>query len=116
MDDERTRSTAVEPPRSSDDEARAFLQERLAYLGKVYASVGISFYLVGNLADSITGTGFLFRRTTDLYTVIVPAVCAIYLVQWALCRRGMLRLPTLRVLDAGTTILTAVLNSVMVFS
>jgi len=44
-------------PRSPDHsptagEAREFLQERLAYLGRVYASIAISFYVVGNLVSA----------------------------------------------------------------
>lgn|SRR5262245_53860236 len=113
MDDERTRSTAVEPPRSSDDEARAFLQERLAYLGKVYASIGIGFYLVGNLADFAGGPGFLSRRWTDMYTWVVPSACAMYVAQWAVCRRAPLGTPILRSIDAATTTLTAAFNSLI---
>ena len=44
--------TCIKPSRrelpSSGDDARAFLQERLAYLGRIYAAIGISFYAAGN--------------------------------------------------------------------
>ena len=57
---------------STDDEARAFLQGRLAYLGKIYAFIGISFYLVGNLADASL-RGFFVRKLAEPMTWIVPA-------------------------------------------
>jgi eukaryotic-like serine/threonine-protein kinase len=100
----------------SDEEARAFLQERLAYLGRVYASIGISFYLVGNLADVAAGPGYITRRLSDGYTWVVPAACAMYVAQWAVCRSGARRLTTLRTIDGATAILTGMFHSLMVFS
>jgi hypothetical protein len=64
----------------SDDEARAFLQERLAYLGRVYASIGLSFHLVGNLAATIQTPDFA-RRVTELSFWVVPAASGVYLAQ-----------------------------------
>ena len=55
---ERTPPASIASAPASDDEAHAFLQERLAYLGKVYATIGISFYLIGNLADLATGPDY----------------------------------------------------------
>jgi serine/threonine protein kinase len=100
---------------NSDDEARAFLQERLAYLGKVYASIGLSFYLVGNLAATIQTPDFS-RRVTELSFWVVPAASGVYLVQWALCRRGARALRTLRVIDGMTMVLAALCHSIMVFT
>src|SRR5262245_66412059 len=74
-------------PASSDDEARAFLQERLAYFGKILASIGIGFYLFGNLtAASIVGD--FPRRLSNPSFWIVPAASAAYAIQWVVCRRG----------------------------
>jgi eukaryotic-like serine/threonine-protein kinase len=110
------RCASTESTRASDDEARSFLQERLAYFGKLYAAIGISFFLVGNLVDAASVPGYLSRRATDLHMVIVPAVCAMYLMQWVLCRRGPMPLHALRVADATTTVVTAVFNSMIVLS
>jgi serine/threonine-protein kinase len=111
----------VKPPpatlNSSDDDARAFLQERLAYFGRIYASIGITFYLVANVAGIIGLPHDLGRRLSDPSTWVVPAASFIYFLQWAvLCRRGAVSLPVLRVIDGTTTILAAVLHSLMVFT
>jgi hypothetical protein len=100
----------------SDDETRAFLQERLAYLGKVYAAIAASFYVVGTIADLASGSGYLVRRSGDMFTWVVPLACAMYLGQWAACRRGARPLRLLRMLDATTALLTAAFHSLMVFS
>src|SRR5262245_49442460 len=73
------------PP--SDDEARAFLQERLAFFGKIYASIGLGFYLLGNLAAASIGGGFS-RRLSDPAFWIVPAASTAHAIQWAVCRRS----------------------------
>jgi eukaryotic-like serine/threonine-protein kinase len=101
-------------PWSSRDDARSFLQERLAYFGKVYASIGISFYLVGNLAAA--GLSSFQRRLTDLDTWIVPVACLIYFVQWLLCRRGARSRITLGLIDGATTTLAALFHSLLIFT
>ena len=99
VDADETRVGPARSPESGDEEARAFLQERLAYLGRAYALIGI---------------GFFSRR--NAYSVVVPAACAMYLVQWAVCRRRPLRLSTLRVIDGTTSILTAGFNAATMLS
>jgi len=110
----------VRPPpaasKSSDDDARAFLQERLAYLGRIYASIGITFYLLGNLAGIIALPHDLGRRLSDPSTWVVPAACSVYFLQWLLCRRGVVSQPLLRTIDGATTMLAAVFHSLMVFT
>jgi serine/threonine-protein kinase len=110
----------VRPPpaalNSSDDDARAFLQERLAYLGRIYASIGLTFYVVGNLAGLIGLPHDFGRRLSDPSTWVVPAASTVYLLQWLLCRQGAVALPLLRVIDGTTTILAAVFHSLMVFT
>jgi eukaryotic-like serine/threonine-protein kinase len=101
-------------PWSSRNEARTFLQERLAYFGKVYSSIGICFYLAGNLAAA--GMSNLERRLTDVDAWIVPAACLVYFVQWQLCRRGVLSRLRLGLIDAVTTALAALLHSLMIFT
>ena len=103
-------------PNSSDDDARAFLQERLAYLGRIYASIGITFYLVGNLAGLIALPHDLGRRLSDPSTWVVPAACSVYFLQWVLCRRGVVPQPLLRMIDGVTTMLAAVFHALMVFT
>ena len=122
VDPDRTR-LAVPAPTPTTDDGNAFLQERLAYVGKVHALIGLSFYLTGNIADVLlAGIGdvsvleHLVRRTTDFWTWIVPAVSAVYVAQWALCRRGRLPLYVLRLIDAVSTLSAASLHSLMVFS
>jgi len=110
---------AREQPRASssatEDEARAFLQERLAYFGKILASIGIGFYLFGNLtAASLVGD--FPRRLSNPAFWIVPAASATYAIQWVLCRRGAFSQSALRVIDATTTTIAAVVHSMMVFS
>src|SRR5262245_47847483 len=99
----------------SDDEARAFLQERLAYLGRVYASIGLGFYLTGNLV-SLVYPQDLSRRITELSFWVVPAASSVYLLQWIICRKGPLPQLTLRIVDGATTILAALFHSTMVFT
>ena len=110
----------VRPPpaalQSSDDDARAFLQERLAYLGRIYASIGITFYIVGNVAGLIGLPHDLGRRLSDPSTWVVPAASFTYFMQWLLCRRGAIALPVLRVIDGVTTVMAAVFHSLMVFT
>jgi serine/threonine-protein kinase len=99
---------------SSEQEARAFLQERLAFLGKVYVLIDLSFFVVGKLvAGPLMGWKGLF---IDLNSRLVLSVVGIYLVQWLVCRRGRWSDPILRVIDAWSTTVTAALNAGMVFA
>ena len=107
------RPSRPEPTPTSDD-SRAFLQERLAYLGRVYASIGISFYVIGNLIALAAQAQA--RRLLDIETWLVPAACLLYFTQWMLCRRGVLTLPWLRAIDSTTTVLAAALGALMMFT
>jgi serine/threonine protein kinase len=97
----------------TDDAARAFLQERLAYLGRAYASIGLGFYVAGNLIAA--GLPQPPGRLSDPSTWIVPTACVVYLMQWLLSRRGALRQAILRAIDGATTGLAAAFHSMMVF-
>jgi serine/threonine-protein kinase len=102
---------------SSDDDARAFLQERLAYFGRIYASIGITFYLVGNVAGFIGLPHDLGRRLSDPSTWVVPAASLIYFALWLLLRRRRaFSYPALRAIDGVTTILAAACHSLMVLT
>jgi hypothetical protein len=119
-DDERTRlasrSLSSTPAASygTDDEARAFLQERLAFLGKVYASLGLSFYFIGHVAAAVY-LQELARRLTDLSFWVVPGASGVYLLQWVLCKRGEWPQGALRLIDGSTTTIAALFHSMMVF-
>jgi hypothetical protein len=114
-DFDRTRLPSSPSSTPSDEQARAFVQERMAYFGKVYASIGLSFYVVGNLADA-SMRGYLSRRIDDPITWIVPAASVVYLIQWAICRGSAKPLFALRTIDSTTTVLVAFCHSLMVFS
>jgi eukaryotic-like serine/threonine-protein kinase len=113
---ERTRVVVpARPPSSdSDGEARAFLQERLAYLGKVYAFIGLSFYAVGNLV-ALSYSLNVTQHFTDISFWVVPGASAVYLVQWALCRGRPRPASFLRLVDGAATTLAALFYSLMVF-
>jgi hypothetical protein len=99
-------------PHPSSEEARAFLQERLALLGKVYGIIGLTFFLAGNLVASS------LPQHRWSYMVVQPspviAACILYLAQWLFCRRGRRSETSLLVVDATSTTLAALLNSLMV--
>ena len=49
----RVRSSASTPAQpSGEEEARSFLQERLAFLGKTYVLIDLSFFLVSRLVGA----------------------------------------------------------------
>jgi hypothetical protein len=114
--DDRTRlaSPSRAASSASDDDTRVFLQDRLAYLGKVYASLGLSFYFIGHVAAALY-LQELPRRATDLSFWVVPGASGVYLLQWVLCRRGAWSPAGLRVIDATTTTIAALFHSMMVF-
>jgi eukaryotic-like serine/threonine-protein kinase len=107
-----THPTPPAPP-STDEEARAFLQERLALLGRTYALIDLSFFAAGRLvAGPLSGWDTL---AGDLSSRLVLAAVAIYVLQWLVCRRGRLPDGRLRFIDAGSTLLAAAVNAKMVF-
>lgn len=110
----RSSSAAAPAIPSSGEESRAFLQERLAFLGKSYVLIDLGFYSAGQLvAWQLTGWRGL---AADLSSRLVLSTVAIYLGQWLLCRRGRLAEPVLRLIDAGATIAAGALNAGMVFA
>jgi hypothetical protein len=98
---------------STGEEGRAFLQERLAFLGKTYSLIDLSFYVVGNLVGGpLSGWTTLI---TDLSSGLALGVVAVYMLQWLVCRRGRHSESRLRLIDGSSTILAAVLNAGFVF-
>jgi eukaryotic-like serine/threonine-protein kinase len=115
--DTRTRRNVIANlDASTNDDARGFLQERLAYLGKVYALIGVSFCLIGNVADALSAPNFLSRRLADPSTWFVPTAVVLYLGQSVLCRTGQVHLSALRAIDTVTTISAATLHSSIIFA
>jgi serine/threonine-protein kinase len=101
---------------SGKEEARAFLQDRLAFLGKAYGLIGLSFFVTGNLLASRL-PGFRWSElVTQRASLLILSACSTYLLQWLLCRRGVWRERTLLVIDGCTTTLVALDNSLMVFA
>ena len=97
----------------SEGEARAFLQERLAFLGRTYVFIDLSFLVVSRVvAVPLMGWAGLFM---DLNGRLVLAGVGIYLLQWLICRRGSWSNSTLRLIDAGSTLGVAAVNAGMVF-
>jgi serine/threonine-protein kinase len=101
---------------ASREEARAFFQERLAFLGKAYAVIAVGFYLLANVASSTRPEYRWSQLVTDLGSQLVLAASAIYAAQWLICRRGRLSEPALVALDATSATLVAFCNSFMVFA
>jgi eukaryotic-like serine/threonine-protein kinase len=111
----RVRSSASTPilP-SGEEEGRAFLQERLAFLGKTYVLIDLSFFLVSRIV-AVPLTGWI-GLVADLNGRLVLSAVGIYLVQWLVCRRGRWSDTTLRLIDAGSTVGAAAMNGWMVFA
>jgi serine/threonine-protein kinase len=108
------RPSAATPTPTGEEEARAFLQERLAFLGKTYTLIDLSFALVSRLvAVPLLGWAGLLM---DLNGGIVLSASAIFLVQWLVCRHGRWSERTLRLIDAGSTIGAGAVNAGMVFA
>jgi serine/threonine-protein kinase len=96
------------------EESRAFLQERLAFLGKIYTLIDLSFALVSRLvAVPLLGWAGLLL---DMNGGLVLSASAIFLVQWLVCRRGRWSERTLRWIDAASTIGAGAVNAGMVFA
>jgi serine/threonine-protein kinase len=101
---------------ASGEDARAFFQERLAFLGKAYLVIAVGFYLLANVASSARPGYRWSQLVTDLTNLLVLAASAIYGVQWLVCRRGRLSEPALTLLDGTSATLVAACNACMVFA
>jgi hypothetical protein len=102
------------PP--SGEEARAFLQERLAFLGRSYALAAACVYAVANLA-ALGGPGQrLGHLVAGLSSRLIVASAAVACAVWLGCRRGRPSERTLLGLDALTATVLAALHAAMVFA
>lgn len=104
------------PAPVSGEEARAFLQERLAFLGRTYGIMGLGFYIAGHLAASVQPDYHAGSLVTNLASRVVLGTAAVSFLQWLLCRRAPLPEKALLALDAASTTLWALLSSLMVFA
>ncbi len=80
----------------ASEEDRAFLQDRLAFLGKVAFLLGLAL-----------GTSVAVRSTAMRGAIAVPiATDVLYLAMWLGCRRGRLSRPVLGLVDAAFPIVS----------
>jgi hypothetical protein len=100
----------------SGDEARAFFQQRLALMGKAYAAIALSSYLMANLVASFRAGYRWSQLVTDLTSRLVLGASATYILQWLVCRQGRLSEAALSVMDGLSTTLVAVCSAFMVFA
>jgi eukaryotic-like serine/threonine-protein kinase len=105
-----------EPVPSSGEEARTFLQERLAFLGKAYGVIALSFYTAATTVAAAGPQRKWAYVVTGLSSAVVLGASAMNLAQWLICRRGRRRQRTLLAIDGVTTTVSAFLNSLMVLA
>ncbi|HEY8231029.1 MAG TPA: serine/threonine-protein kinase [Vicinamibacteria bacterium] len=100
---------------SNGSEARAFLQERLALLGRAYALLALGFLALEQAALA------LLRPLTpaagrDPGAFLILGAATVTGGLWWTCRRGALPEARLLALDASVTLVLAVLNAALVFA
>src|SRR3990172_1615628 len=100
---------------SSGGEARAFLQERLGVLGRVYALLAVAFLVVENMALAVLAQSWT-APGVDLGSRLVLGTAAVASAQWWVCRSGPRTEAELQAMDAVTTTLIALLNAALVFA
>src|SRR5262249_61143518 len=84
-----TRQLASDDLALEAEEARAFLQKRLAQLGKVYASIGLSFYFAAVLVlAELPGRHWREMFESRGWAILVPN--AIFLLPRPVCPGGRL--------------------------
>jgi eukaryotic-like serine/threonine-protein kinase len=106
----------VLPPPSSGEDARVFLQERLAFLGRAYAVMAASFYLAGHLVAAFTSPYHWLAVVRDRASLIVFGTALVATAVWLTCRRGRLPDSALVAIDAAFITLVTLLNAFMVFA
>jgi len=103
-------------PTDDREESRSFLQERLAFHGKVYALITFGFYVTGNLVALLIPMERWGTPTSNLTRLLVPATGVAYLIEWLVCRRGRLSSHLLLAIDSITLTLTGLALAFMVFT
>lgn len=100
---------------ASSEEARAFLQERLALFGKSVFLITAGFSTAANLASIGLPT---FRWSDWISTAnnwITWSLALDYLALWLICRRGRLPERTLAAIDAAAILLSSLAISFVIF-
>jgi len=100
---------------SSGSEARAFLQERLGVLGRVWALLAVAFLVAENMALALVARSWT-APGVDLGSRLVLGTAAVASVQWWVLSRGPRSETALHAVDAVTTTLVALLNACLVFA
>jgi serine/threonine-protein kinase len=113
-EDEPKARVAFQAP-SSGSEARAFLQERLGVLGRVWALLAVAFLVAENMALAVLARNWT-ASGVDLGGRLVLGTAAVASAQWWVCRGAARTESQLRALDAVTTTLVALLNAALVFA
>ena len=85
-EDEPKARVAFQAP-SSGSEARAFLQERLGVLGRVYALLAVAFLVAENVALALLARSWT-APGVDLGSRLVLGTAAVASAQWWVCRGG----------------------------
>jgi serine/threonine-protein kinase len=106
---------ALQSPVSGED-ARAFLQERLAFMGKAYALMGASFHLVGHLVAAATAAHRWGEVVLGPASLIMIGTAALAAATWLSCRRGRVGDAMLLAIDAAFILLVTLLNAFVVFA
>jgi eukaryotic-like serine/threonine-protein kinase len=102
------------PP--SGEEARAFLQERLAFLGRTYALAAAAVYAIANVA-AVAGPAHRWSHlVAGLSSRLVVASAAVAVALWLYCRRGRPPERTLMALDVAAATVLAGLHASMAFA
>jgi serine/threonine-protein kinase len=97
------------------EEGRAFLQDRLAFLGKVAFVLSVASLLVGQLALAIGAS--VAVRTAAMRGAIAAQITTdvFYLGMWLACRRGRLPRPILSIVDAAFPIVSTTATALPLF-
>ena len=96
------------------EERRAFLQARVAMFGKMLAIISSIFLaILGLVATSCSRPAPRFGSGSPTHRYDLGAI-ALFLVLWAITRRGRLPLSALRLLEAAVAVLTCLFYAVMV--
>ncbi len=97
---------AFEFAAASRDQGRSFLQERLAFMGRVGGLFAATFYFLFNLANAFHPTFTPDRWVTLWSNRWHIALVAVFAAQWLACRAPrQLALRTLQAVDVGATCL-----------
>jgi serine/threonine-protein kinase len=107
---------AALPAPTGGEEARAFLQERLAFLGRASAGLAVGFYLAGGVLAMLTIPGGWHAAWLAPARLIVLGTTLTGGVAWWACRRGRLAETTLVFLDGALLTAVALLCALMVFA